>query len=37
MILDGECDEYPEAAFNLKGSIEEAIEAGKKMIAESAK
>ena len=26
MILDGACDEYPEAAFNLKGSIEEAIE-----------
>jgi F-type H+-transporting ATPase subunit beta len=37
MILDGECDAYPEAAFNLKGTIEEAIEAGKKMMAESAK
>ncbi len=36
MILDGHCDEYPEAAFNLKGSIEDAIEAGKKMLAESA-
>ena len=35
MILDGECDEFPEAAFNLKGTIEEAIEAGKKMLAES--
>ncbi|MEX2596501.1 MAG: F0F1 ATP synthase subunit beta [Salibacteraceae bacterium] len=35
MILDGEVDEYPEAAFNLKGSIEEVIEAGKKMIAEA--
>ena len=34
MILDGEVDEYPEAAFNLKGTIEEAIEAGKKMLAE---
>jgi F-type H+-transporting ATPase subunit beta len=33
MILDGEVDEYPEAAFNLKGNIEEAIEAGKKMLA----
>ncbi|MEN8811379.1 MAG: F0F1 ATP synthase subunit beta [Flavobacteriales bacterium] len=33
MILDGEVDQYPEAAFNLKGSIEEAIEAGKKMTA----
>jgi F-type H+/Na+-transporting ATPase subunit beta len=36
MILDGACDEYPESAFNLKGSIEEAIEAGKKMLAEAA-
>jgi F-type H+-transporting ATPase subunit beta len=34
MIMDGEADEYPEAAFNLKGSIEEVIEAGKKMLAE---
>jgi F-type H+-transporting ATPase subunit beta len=34
MIIDGEVDEYPEAAFNLKGSIEEVIEAGKKMLAE---
>ena len=32
MIMDGEVDEYPEAAFNLVGSIEEAIEKGKKMI-----
>ena len=36
MILDGEVDEYPEAAFNLKGTIEEVIEAGKKMLAEAA-
>ena len=35
MILDGEVDEYPEAAFNLVGSIEDAIEKGKKMIAEA--
>jgi len=35
MILDGEVDQYPEAAFNLKGSIEEVIEAGNKMLAES--
>ncbi len=35
MILDGEVDEYPEAAFNLKGTIEEAIEAGKKMTADA--
>ena len=26
MILDGEVDKYPEAAFNLVGSIDEAIE-----------
>ncbi len=36
MIMDGETDEYPEAAFNLKGNIDEAIEAGKKMLAEVA-
>ena len=35
MIMDGEVDEYPEAAFNLVGSIEEAIEKGKKIIAEA--
>jgi F-type H+/Na+-transporting ATPase subunit beta len=35
MIIDGEVDHYPESAFNLKGSIEEAIEAGKKMLAEA--
>ncbi len=35
MILDGEVDQYPEAAFNLKGTIEEAIEAGEKMLAEN--
>lgn len=35
MILDGEMDEYPEPAFNLKGSIEEVMEAGKKMLAEA--
>jgi len=36
MILNGEVDEYPEAAFNLVGTIEEAIEKGKKMMAEAA-
>ena len=36
-IMDGELDHIPEAAFNLKGTIEEAIEAGEKMIAESKK
>ncbi|MBK7819298.1 MAG: F0F1 ATP synthase subunit beta [Sphingobacteriaceae bacterium] len=35
MILDGKVDEYPEAAFNLVGNIEEAIEKGKKILAES--
>lgn len=33
MILNGEVDEYPESAFNMVGTIEEAIEKGKKMIA----
>lgn len=36
MILEGEVDQYPEAAFNLKGSIDDCIEAGKKMMAEAA-
>ena len=36
MIMDGEVDQYPEAAFNLVGGIEEAIAKGKKMIAEAA-
>ena len=35
MIMDGELDHIPEAAFNLKGTIEEAIEAGEKMLAEA--
>ena len=35
-ILDGKYDQYPEAAFNLKGGIEDVIEAGEKMIAENA-
>ena len=34
MIMDGELDHIPESAFNLKGTIEEAIEAGEKMLAE---
>jgi F-type H+-transporting ATPase subunit beta len=37
MIMDGEVDEYPEAAFNLVGTIEDAIEKGKKMMAETNK
>ncbi|MEO9258060.1 MAG: F0F1 ATP synthase subunit beta [Crocinitomicaceae bacterium] len=35
MILDGAMDQYPEAAFNLKGSIDDVIEAGNKMLAET--
>ena len=35
MIMAGEVDEYPEAAFNLVGTIEEAIEKGKKLLAEA--
>ncbi|MCF8463546.1 MAG: F0F1 ATP synthase subunit beta [Flavobacteriales bacterium] len=35
MIMDGATDEYPEAAFNLVGTIEEAIEKGKKLMAEA--
>ena len=34
-ILDGKYDQYPEAAFNLKGSIQDVIEAGDKMLAEA--
>ncbi|MDR0941678.1 MAG: F0F1 ATP synthase subunit beta [Bacteroidales bacterium] len=33
MIIDGEVDKYPEAAFNLVGTIEEAIEKGEKLLA----
>ncbi|HLG03480.1 MAG TPA: F0F1 ATP synthase subunit beta [Bacteroidia bacterium] len=34
MIMDGEVDEYPEASFNLVGTIEDAIEKGKKLLAD---
>ncbi|MCC7027792.1 MAG: F0F1 ATP synthase subunit beta [Saprospiraceae bacterium] len=34
MIMDGEVDQYPEAAFNLVGTIDDAIEKGKKILAE---
>ena len=37
MIMDGEVDEYPEAAFNLVGTIDDAIEKGKKLIADAKK
>jgi F-type H+-transporting ATPase subunit beta len=33
-ILDGKYDQYPEAAFNLKGGIQEVIAAGEKMLTE---
>lgn len=35
MILDGELDKYPESAFNLKGDINDVVEAGEKMLAEA--
>jgi F-type H+-transporting ATPase subunit beta len=35
MIIDGELDHLPEAAFNLKGTIEDVIEAGQKMLTEA--
>lgn len=35
MIMDGEVDQYPEAAFSMVGTIDEAIEKGKKLIAEA--
>lgn len=37
MIMDGEVDEYPEAAFNLVGTIDDAIEKGKRLLAEAKK
>ena len=33
MILDGECDDLPEQAFLNVGTIEEAIEKGKRILA----
>lgn len=35
MIMDGELDHLPEMAFNLVGSIEQAIEKGEKIMAEA--
>jgi F-type H+-transporting ATPase subunit beta len=35
MIMDGEVDQYPEAAFNLVGTIEDAIEKGEKILKEA--
>ena len=36
MIVDGECDDLPEAAFYMVGTIEEAYEKAKKMAVEAA-
>ncbi len=35
MIMEGKVDKYPEAAFNLVGSIDDAIAKGEKLLAES--
>ena len=35
MIMNGEVDKYPEAAFNQVGTIEDAIEKGEKMLSEA--
>lgn len=37
MIMNGEVDEYPELAFNLVGTIDEAIEKGKKMLSDASR
>jgi len=35
MIMDGKVDQYPESAFMLVGTIEDAIEKGEKILAQS--
>ncbi|MAZ00637.1 MAG: F0F1 ATP synthase subunit beta [Flavobacteriales bacterium] len=35
MIMSGEVDKYPESAFHMVGTIEEAIEKGEKLLAET--
>jgi len=37
MIMDGKVDQYPEAAFHLVGTIEEAIAKGEKLIEQAKK
>ena len=37
MIMNGEVDKYPEAAFQLVGTIEQAIEKGEKMLEQASK
>jgi len=34
-IIDGEVDEYPETAFSMVGTLEEAIDKGKRLLAEA--
>jgi F-type H+-transporting ATPase subunit beta len=36
MIVAGECDDIPESAFYMVGTIEDAIAKAKKMAAEAA-
>ena len=36
MILDGECDDLPEQAFHNVGTIEDAIEKGRKLLEQAA-
>jgi F0F1-type ATP synthase beta subunit len=36
-LLDGEGDEYPEAAFYMVGTLEEAFEEGRRLATEAAK
>jgi len=37
MIMDGQVDQYPESAFQMVGTIEEAIAKGDKLIAQASK
>ncbi|MFZ4455443.1 MAG: F0F1 ATP synthase subunit beta [Bacteroidales bacterium] len=37
MIIDGEVDQYPETAFSMVGTIEEAIEKGNRLLADAKK
>ncbi len=37
MIMDGKVDQYPEAAFHMVGTIEEAVTKGEKLIEQSKK
>jgi len=35
MIMEGKVDQYPEASFMLVGTIEDAIEKGEKLLAQT--